>query len=184
MCSYSSLWIGYYGVIPNKLFWPKNQILQRPLEITNCSFFPIWFCIVLFLRQSLLLWSWLSWNWICKPRWPWTHRGVPVSTFWVLGLKVWAHHIPFPFFKMQLSKIKFRNLIKTYVITQKERDRQTRASRWGVFLLPPWLCCVHLHMLTFIYTVLLWGTLPVREMSQSSHFLGGRKTSVIQNWVA
>lgn len=125
MCSYSSLWIGYYGVIPNKLFWPKNQILQRPLEITNCSFFSIWFCIVLFLRQSLLLWSWLSWNWICKPRWPWTHRGVPVSTFWVLGLKVLAHHIPFPFFKMQLSKIKFRNLIKTYVITQKEKDRQT-----------------------------------------------------------
>jgi hypothetical protein len=47
-----------------------------------------WFLVVGFWRQGLSMWSWLSWNPLCRPSWSPTHRDPPASTSQVLGLKV------------------------------------------------------------------------------------------------
>ena len=45
--------------------------------------------LVVFRDRKVSLCSpWLSWNWLCRSGWPWTHRDPPVSAFRVLGSKV------------------------------------------------------------------------------------------------
>jgi hypothetical protein len=42
------------------------------------------------LREGFFELPWLSWNKLCKPGWPWTHRDLLVSASLVLGLRVYA----------------------------------------------------------------------------------------------
>lgn len=75
----------------NTLGWSYNPMNKSCFYVhgtddwTQC----LLFCFVLwwFLRWSCSLSPWLSQNSLCRPTWPPTHRYLPASTFWVLGLR-------------------------------------------------------------------------------------------------
>lgn len=54
-------------------------------------------CLLLFWGV-FFLWSWvllwLSWTWLCRPGWSWSHRDPPASTSYELGSKVYSITIP------------------------------------------------------------------------------------------
>lgn len=43
-------------------------------------------------RQSTSMHPWLSWNFVCRTDWPWTHIVLPAFSSWILGLKVCIHY--------------------------------------------------------------------------------------------
>jgi hypothetical protein len=63
------------------------------LGITLCAFvlfFHRWEIPVNFFFETSFLILWLSWNLLCRPGWPRTHRYLPTSASWVLWLKACA----------------------------------------------------------------------------------------------
>lgn len=58
-----------------------------------------YFISFLVLTQGVIKQFWLSWNFLSRPGWPWTHRDSPVSASWVLESKM-CDTIVWPTFRL------------------------------------------------------------------------------------
>ena len=63
--------------------WREGKTLSEMQDLVS----DLKICFLLFCETVFLLEPQLSRNLACRPGWPWTHRDLPASASWVLGLK-------------------------------------------------------------------------------------------------
>lgn len=83
------LWVAMWVLGATLILCKSNkhsyQLSQLPKSPFLLLFFVVFTCALFW--DSIPLLSWLAWNSLCTPHWPWAHRDPPASTFRVLTLK-------------------------------------------------------------------------------------------------